>query len=145
MRLEDAFRFLKWSRKRQKSKRRRNDQKYGKPGYSQNIQVLHTLSPVFLDRRIEFSCNIYIIMAKNICNQVDIVGLLINSAAIAAPQLVRRYFLFRCDDRCVFLYKVFHAPHRDPLIAATAASGCWALRPMPCRWSRYWRTSSVAA
>ena len=47
----------------------------------------------------EFSCNIYIIMAKNICNQVDIVGLLINSAAIAAPQLVRRYFLFRCDDR----------------------------------------------
>lgn len=39
-----------------------------KPGYSQNIQVLHTLSPVFLDRRIEFSCNIYIIMAQNICN-----------------------------------------------------------------------------
>ena len=118
MRLEDVFSIFEMRLKKDRSLKEdvmiRNTEK---PGYSQNIQVLHTLSPVFLDRRIEFSCNIYIIMAKNICNQVDIVGLLINSAAIAAPQLVRRYFLFRCDDRCVFLYKVFHAPHRDPLIA----------------------------
>ncbi len=68
MRLEDVFRFLNASRKDRSLKEDVMIRNTEEPGYSQNIQVLHTLSPVFLDRRIEFSCNIYIIMAQNICN-----------------------------------------------------------------------------
>ena len=65
-------------------------------------------------------------------------GLAKSNVSAAVERLRARGVLTVCEVRTA-------VSGRSPLRRTTAASGCWALRPMPCRWSRYWRTSSAAA
>ena len=60
-------------------------------------------------------CRIDILVAQNICYEIDIPCFLVQSGAVCAAELVRRDLLGSRDLPCILFNHVFHSLHAHPV------------------------------
>ena len=71
---------------------------------------------IFANRRIVFSSRIYVFMAQDVRDNINISRFAIKSGAVCGTQLVRRYLFQRSYDFCVLFHEIFNRADRNSAI-----------------------------